>query len=86
MNWLYIGGILLILLLVVIIFIYTRLKSKKDAANELERILEEKSSIELEVADLDFDAEESKMKAQIDKFIEKKPDSVAQLLRNWLNE
>ncbi len=86
MNWLYISGILLILLLVVIIFIYTRFKAKRDAANELERILEEKSSIELEVADLDFDAEESKMKAQIDNFIEKKPDSVAQLLRNWLNE
>ena len=43
-------------------------------------------SIELEVADLDFEMEESRMKAQINKFIEKKPDSVAQLLRNWLNE
>ncbi|CAK7020279.1 flagellar M-ring protein FliF [Tissierella sp. P1] len=84
-NWLYIGIILLVLLILAII-IYMRLKAKKSATDELERMLEERSSIELEVADLDFDAEESKMKAQIDKFIEKKPDSVAQLLRNWLNE
>lgn len=84
--WLYIGMILLLLILTIIIIIYMRAKAKKSAADELEKMLEERSSIELEVADLDFDAEESKMKAQIDKFIEKKPDSVAQLLRNWLNE
>lgn len=86
-NWLYFGLIIFgLLVLSIIIFIYLRIKAKKSAADELERMLEEKSSIELEVADLDFDAEESKMKAQIDRFIEKKPDSVAQLLRNWLNE
>uniref|UniRef100_UPI00333E780F flagellar M-ring protein FliF C-terminal domain-containing protein n=1 Tax=Tissierella praeacuta TaxID=43131 RepID=UPI00333E780F len=86
-KWLYIGiGLLVLLIIAIITIIYFRSKSKRSAADELERMLEEKSSIELEVADLDFDAEESKMKAQIDKFIEKKPDSVAQLLRNWLNE
>lgn len=86
-NWLYIGAIILALLIIlIIVIIFIRLKAKKSAADELERMLEERSSIELEVADLDFDVEESKMKAQIDRFIEKKPDSVAQLLRNWLNE
>lgn len=86
-NWIYLGIILLALLILIILgTIYMRSRSKKAANDELERLLEEKSSIELEVADLDFEMEESKMKAQIDKFIEKKPDSVAQLLRNWLNE
>ncbi len=79
-------GLLILIIIGIIIIIYIRSKNNKSAADELERILEEKSSIELEVADLDFEAEESKMKAQIDKFIEKKPESVAQLLRNWLNE
>lgn len=86
-NLLYLGLIALILLIIAIItFVYLRGRNRKSTANELERLLEEKSSIHLEVADLDFEIEESKMKAQIDKFIEKKPDSVAQLLRNWLNE
>jgi len=86
-KWLYVGmGLLILIIIGIIIIIYIRTKNKKSAADELERILEEKSAIELEVADLDFEAEESKMKAQIDKFIEKKPESVAQLLRNWLNE
>ncbi len=86
-NWLYWGIIIFVLLaLGIVMFIYRRTKAKKSATDELEKLLEERSSIELEVADLDFEVEESKMKAQIDKFIEKKPDLVAQLLRNWLNE
>jgi len=85
-NWLYIGIGLFVLLGIIIYVIYLRIRNRREASEELERLLEERSSIELEVADLDFEAEESKMKAQIDRFIEKKPDSVAQLLRNWLNE
>ncbi|WMM26626.1 flagellar basal-body MS-ring/collar protein FliF [Tissierella sp. MB52-C2] len=86
-NWLYIGlSILALIILIIGIILYRRKKSRETAEAELERMLGEKSAIELEVADLDFEAEESKMKAQIDRFIEKKPDSVAQLLRNWLNE
>jgi len=85
-NWLYVGLGALVLLGIIIYIVYLRIKNRKEASEELERLLEERSSIELEVADLDFEAEESKMKAQIDRFIEKKPDSVAQLLRNWLNE
>lgn len=90
-NLLYIGiaALVLLVLAIVFVFIYLRAKAKKSAAEaeaELARLLEERSSDQLEVADIDFDAEESKMKAQIDNFIEKKPESVAQLLRNWLNE
>jgi len=86
-NWLAIGIAALILLLgLIILIVYMRIRAKKAAEEELQKLMEEKSSIELEVADLDFEFEESKMKAQIDKFVEKKPEAAAQLLRNWLNE
>lgn len=84
---LYIGLIVLLLAIIIIArIIQQSAKSRKTDEEDLERLFEEKSSINLEVADLDFEAEESKIKAQIDNFIEKKPESVAQLLRNWLNE
>ena len=35
--------------------------------------------------DVDFD-EGSEIRKMIEKFVDEKPDSVAQLLRNWLNE
>lgn len=82
-----IGIILLgILAIIIALFVYLRARNRRINQDELDRLLDEKSSIELEVADLDFEIEESRMKAQINKFIEKKPDAVAQLLRNWLNE
>ena len=37
------------------------------------------------VQDLEFETEESKMKAQIDKLVDERPEAVAQLLRTWLN-
>jgi flagellar M-ring protein FliF len=87
-NWILIGVVSAILIaLIVGIVIYMRSKSKEsEEQEELERLLLEKSLIQSEVEDLDFEAEESKMKAQIDNFIDKKPESVAQLLRNWLSE
>lgn len=53
---------------------------------ELENQLNSEAMIQSEVEDLEFETEESEMKAQIGKFVDKKPDSVAQLLRTWLNE
>jgi flagellar M-ring protein FliF len=87
-NWLLIGIVSAILIILIIAtVIYMKSKSKEaEEQEELERLLLEKSLIQSEVEDLDFEAEESKMKAQIDNFIDKKPESVAQLLRNWLNE
>lgn len=61
--------------------VYRRRKEQK----ELEE-LEDIALIESEVEDLTFETEESKMKAQIGKFVDRKPDAVAQLLRTWLNE
>lgn len=87
MNWLLIGIVILgVIISLIFLILYLRARNRKINQEEIQRLLEEKSSIELEVADLDFEMEESRMKAQINMFIEKKPDSVAQLLRNWLNE
>lgn len=86
LNWLYIILPLLIVLIILVIYIvHSRRKTKKESEN-IEELLAQKSMIQDEVEDLEFEAEESKMKSQIENFIEKKPESVAQLLRNWLNE
>jgi len=67
-------------------FVMFKKKKKNEKAEELENTIEEKAKDQAEVQELDFEAGKSEMKTQIDKFIEKKPDAVAQLLRTWLNE
>ncbi|MDL2248872.1 flagellar M-ring protein FliF [Tyzzerella sp. OttesenSCG-928-J15] len=48
--------------------------------------LEEEKEEEVErLKDIDYSTD-SEVKKQIDKFVEDKPEAVAQLLRNWLNE
>jgi flagellar M-ring protein FliF len=48
--------------------------------------LEEAKEVEAEkLKDIDYTLE-SEVKKQIDKFVDEKPDAVAQLLRNWLQE
>ncbi len=64
--------------------VYRRKKERE--LEDQETKLDDLGSIETEVQDLEFETEESKMKDQIEKFVDKKPDAVAQLLRTWLNE
>ena len=89
-NWMLIGGLIAVIIIMgIVALIYYRRKAKlaQEEEDQLDRLLLEKSlALTEEIEDLDFEAEESKMKAQIDKFIDNKPESVAQLLRNWLNE
>lgn len=67
--------------------IYRRKKIKElEELEEFDTQIEDVESIRDEVEDLEFETEESKMKAQIEKFVDRKPDAVAQLLRTWLNE
>ena len=72
-------------------FLIYRKRKQKEEEMELDE-LEEENELEKEDTEvkpseeIDFDKKESDMKTQIDKFIEKKPDAVAQLLRTWLNE
>lgn len=88
-NWMLVG-ILGALLLGLVLFLVFKNKKQKEQ-EELERLLyeEERRAFEItdnDIEDIAFEEEESKMKAQINKFVDKKPDAVAQLLRNWLNE
>ena len=63
-------------------------RKEKARLKELEEIeeLDDMTRIETEIEDLEFVTEESKMKSQVEKLVDKKPEQVAQLLRTWLNE
>lgn len=84
LNWLAIILALAGLSAVAGYVIYNR--RKKSRLEELKEDIEEAAIIEPEVEDLEFETEESKMKSQIDKLVDKRPEAVAQLLRTWLNE
>lgn len=62
-------------------------KSRKKEDNyNINDLLEQKTSEMVNIEEIDFEGEKSQAKAQINNFLEKKPDAVAQLLRSWLNE
>ena len=66
--------------------IYRRRKNKKlDYLNQLQ-YQEDEDTIRAEVEDLEFEPGKSEIKEKIDKFVDKNPEAVAQLLRSWLNE
>ncbi|QIB26199.1 flagellar basal-body MS-ring/collar protein FliF [Caloranaerobacter azorensis] len=63
---------------------YYRRKNEKYDIND---VLEQKSTQFEQIQDIDLISnEKSEIKSQIEKFIDKKPEAVAQLLRTWLNE
>lgn len=64
--------------------IYRRKEGER--LEDIEQELDDITMIETEIEDLEFVTEESKMKAQIEKLLDKNPEQVAQLLRTWLNE
>lgn len=61
-------------------------RSQKGEKEEVEPEVDEETLIESEIQDLEFETEESKMKNQIEKLVDNKPEIVAQLIRTWLNE
>lgn len=61
-------------------------RSQKGEKEEVEPEIDEETLIESEIQDLEFETEESKMKNQIEKLVDNKPEIVAQLIRTWLNE
>ena len=56
------------------------LVSEKEAVEEVREMTEAERLKEIELAEL------NETKRQIDKFVNEKPEAVAQLLRNWLND
>ncbi len=81
---------IIILIVLVAIGVFVMLKRRKEEEERIElenRLNEELNEVEEEDLNiLNFEQEESQMKKQIDKFIDEKPEDVAQLLRNWLKE
>ncbi|MCT4564054.1 MAG: flagellar basal-body MS-ring/collar protein FliF [Maledivibacter sp.] len=77
-------GIIAFLFVIGAVFAAVRIRRRK---NEVSEILDD-SSVDIddvEEIDVDFN-DKSSYKYQIEKFVDKKPDAVAQLLRSWLNE
>lgn len=82
--WWVLGLVLIAIAGAVGYFMYKRNKERE--LEELQMGIEDATAMTAEVEDLNFDTEESKMKSQVGKFVDKKPDAVAQLLKTWLNE
>lgn len=78
-------GIISLLFAIGAIFAALRIRRRR---NEMNDILDESAAIiEEDVEEIDIDMnDKSSYKFQIEKFVDKKPDAVAQLLRSWLNE
>ncbi len=82
---------LLILLLAILIFRNTHVEEVEEVEPEL--LLEDvlvstkiEEVQEVQEAESIKIKQENAMKTQIDKFVTERPDTAAQLLRNWLNE
>lgn len=83
-------GPMLIMTVLVILIAFAILRRRNestvvaDEENE-EGMYQVSKNVEDAVSELDFE-EKSQTKKQIDSFVRKKPEAVAQLLRNWLSE
>lgn len=79
---------LILIALLVFLLLRARAKKKEEEEAEAERLRElaKKKEIAEEDMELEFETDESRIKKQIDMFIEQRPEAVVQLLRNWLNE
>ncbi|WP_432400577.1 flagellar basal-body MS-ring/collar protein FliF [Wukongibacter sp. M2B1] len=76
-------GVIGLLLAVGSIFALLRIRRRK---NEVDNILED-AAIEEEVEEIEIGInDKTSYKYQIEKFVDKEPEAVAQLLRSWLNE
>ena len=85
----YIPYILLIAVLIIIVFIILKFRKQEEVVEvepelEVEEMLKAaKEEVELEEIEL---KENLETKRQIDKFVDEKPEAVANLLRNWLSD
>ncbi|MFA5523313.1 MAG: flagellar basal-body MS-ring/collar protein FliF [Tissierellales bacterium] len=82
-TWLWYLLAIPIILGIGVVIIY---RKRKQDEIDISEMIEQKASEITIIEDFDFDSEKSKIKEQISNFVDKKPDSVAQLLRTWLNE
>lgn len=79
-KWLY--GILAVILLGIISFVFVKVRQRRIA----ESIDEAPVTITEEIEEIELELAGSQVKQQLEKLVTKKPDAVAQLLKNWLSE
>ena len=84
--WIILGAVLASAITGFIVYRRRKAIGEEENYEDIEKVLEEKIDEETAIQELDFEAEKSEMKTQIENFIGKKPEAVAQLLRSWLNE
>jgi flagellar M-ring protein FliF len=82
LQWILIGS--LVAAGVIGFVVYRR--RKEEEMEPFDQTLYEDIVEEPEIEELEYKTEESEMKKQVENFVDKKPDAVAQLLRTWLNE
>ncbi|MCC5912023.1 MAG: flagellar M-ring protein FliF [Clostridiaceae bacterium] len=75
-------GLIASLMLAAMYFVFTRIRKK--APNEIP--IEEPIETQEEVEDIDLQLSGSQVKQQLERLVDKKPDAMAQLLKNWLSE
>lgn len=83
-NILLVGGIVLIFIVAIGLVVFYMRSKAKVRETELEQKVEEQQEALDEIKTNEDDA--SSPKFQINKFIDKNPEAVAQLLRSWINE
>ena len=81
-------GLAGLLVLGIIIGILVMRKRKKDQQEIKDNLAKQEPAFQQEstMDDIDLNMQGSEVKQQIEKLVDKKPDAVAQLLRNWISE
>lgn len=87
-DWLQIAlAVLIIAMLGFVVFRSLRREEEEQVEEEvsMEELMEEQGSADSELDAIGF-SEKSEARLMIEKFVEERPEAVASLLRNWLNE
>jgi len=78
-------GLLVLGIIIGVALMRKRRKDQQEVEDDLakhEQVFQKESTMN----DIDFNMQGSEVKQQIEKLVDKKPDAVAQLLRNWISE
>ncbi|WP_058485151.1 flagellar basal-body MS-ring/collar protein FliF [Defluviitalea phaphyphila] len=88
-EYIILGGLFLLIASLAFIIVKRLKPSEEEIETEpelsVEEMLESTQEKQEEVEPIEY-GEESEIRKQIDKFVDEKPEAVASLLRNWLNE
>lgn len=78
-------GIISLLFIIGAIFIFYRVRKRKKEINDILEVQQDSYTDPVDEIGMDV-SDKSSYKYQVEKFVDKKPESVAQLLKTWLND